>query len=218
MIFKDRAEAGRALAARLMQFSGRSDAVVLALPHGGVPVGFEVARALGLPLDIFIVRSLPVPGHPNLTMGYVTSGDVLLLYPDVVHGLRISDEEVQEVAGREQRQLEQIERLYRGERAPLGVHGRTLILVDEGLVPGSSIRAAALALRDRSPAWVSVAVPVAAPGACTELAREVDEVACVATPDPFISIAHCYREFPEVSDEQIRALLERSNNQVARAA
>src|SRR5581483_1634431 len=218
MIFKDRAEAGRALAARLMQFSGRSDAVVLAVPRGGVPVGFEVARALGLPLDIFIVRSLPVPGHPNLTMGYVTSGDVLLLYPDVVHGLRISDEEVQEVAGREQRQLEQIERLYRGERAPLGVHGRTLILVDEGLVPGSSIRAAALALRDRSPAWVTVAVPVAAPGTCTELAREVDEVACVATPDSFISIAHCYREFPEVSDEQIRALLERFNDKVARAA
>src|SRR5207237_1340609 len=182
MKFKDRTEAGRMLAERLAAYEDRSDVIVLALPRGGVPVAFEVAQALSAPLDVFLVRKLGVPGHEELAMGAIASEGVRVLNEDVVQMLRIPDEVIDAVAAKEQQELERRERLYRDHRPALEVRGRTVILIDDGLATGSTMRAAAAALRNRQPARLVVAVPVAASSTCDEFKAEVDEVICAVTP------------------------------------
>lgn len=211
-MFRDRTEAGRALAQRLMGFAGRGDVVVLALPRGGIVVGYEVAQALAAPLDVFIVRKLGTPGQPELAMGAIASGGVIVLNPDVVHGLNISDEVVRRVAAQEQEEIARREREYRGNRPPLPVRGHAVILVDDGLATGSTMRAAVTAVRDRDPGSIVVAIPVAASPTCDELRSEseVDHVVCLATPEHFQAVGQWYSEFPQVSDQEVRDLLQRA--------
>lgn len=214
-MFRDRAEAGRALAGKLMGFAGRGDVVVLALPRGGVVVGYEVAQALAAPLDVFMVRKLGTPGQPELAMGAIASGGVVVLNQDIVHALNISDEVIRGVAAHEQEEIERRERVYRGGRSPLPLRRHAVILVDDGLATGSSMRAAVTAIRDRDPASIVVAAPVAAASTCDELRLEsaVDHVICLATPSRFQAVGQWYREFPQVGDEEVRELLERSAEQ-----
>jgi putative phosphoribosyl transferase len=214
MLFQDRADAGRRLASSLQEFAQRPDVLVLALPRGGVPVGYEVARALHAPLDVFVVRKLGVPWEPELAMGAIASGGTLVVNPEVVRGLGISDEQINRVAALEEQELETRERLYRGDRPPLDVKGKTVILVDDGLATGSSIRAAAQALRARGPARVMIAVPVAASQTCAELRAEGNEVFCAATPEPFLAVSQWYREFTQTSDAEVRELLQRAAQQL----
>jgi putative phosphoribosyl transferase len=205
--FADRFEAGRALAQKLAGYAGRPDVVVLALPRGGVPVGYEVATALGAPLDVFIVRKLGLPGHEEYAMGAIASGGVRVLNPEVTVPMRISDEVIASVTAREQQELERRERLYRGDRPPVEIEGRTVILVDDGLATGSTMRAAAIAVRKLRPARIVVAVPVAALQTCEDFRAEVDETVCALTPEPFRSVGEWYRDFSQTEDDEVRALL-----------
>jgi predicted phosphoribosyltransferase len=198
------------LADRLRSYGGREDVIVLALPRGGVPVGFEVAEALGAPLDVFLVRKLGVPGHEELAMGAIASGGVLVLNEPVVRGLSIPREWIEMVARREQAELERREREYRGDRPPPDVKGKVVILVDDGLATGSTMRAAAEALKRLGPAKVVVAVPAAAPETCEEFRDVVDEVVCAVTPDPFYSVGTWYDDFGQTSDAEVRELLSRA--------
>jgi putative phosphoribosyl transferase len=209
-VFKDRFEAGRVLASRLSDLGNRPDVVVLALPRGGVPVGFEVATALNAPLDVFLVRKLGVPGHEELAMGAIASGDVRVLNRDVIEALEIPQQVIEAIAIRENRELERREREYRGARPPLDVRGRTVILVDDGLATGSSMRVAATALKEKQPAQMIVAVPVASPVTCAEFESEVDRVVCALTPEPFWAVGQWYRDFSPTSDEEVRSLLDRA--------
>jgi putative phosphoribosyl transferase len=209
-LFRDRTEAGRLLAQKLREYANRDDVVVLALPRGGVPVGFEVAKALNAPLDIFLVRKLGLPEQEELAMGAIATGGVRVLNDEVVRALDIPDEIVDAVAAKEERELERREREYRGGRAPVDVRGRTVILIDDGLATGSSMRAAALALRNKQPAQIVVAVPVGAPSTCAEFESEVDKVVCAVTPEPFWGVGQWYRDFSPTSDEEVRDLLGRA--------
>jgi putative phosphoribosyl transferase len=209
-LFRDRTEAGRLLAQKLREYANRDDVVVLALPRGGVPVGFEVAKALNAPLDIFLVRKLGLPEQEELAMGAIATGGVRVLNDEVVRALDIPDEIVDAVAAKEERELERREREYRGGRAPVDVRGRTVILIDDGLATGSSMRAAALALRNKQPAQIVVAVPVGAPSTCAEFESEVDKVVCAVTPEPFWGVGQWYRDFSQTSDEEVRDLLGRA--------
>jgi putative phosphoribosyl transferase len=195
-----------------MGFAGRGDVIVLALPRGGAVVGYEVARTLNAPFDVFMVRKLGTPGQPELAMGAIASGGVTVLNPDIVHSLNIPDEVIRGVAAREQQEIERRERLYRGSRPGLPVRHHAVILVDDGLATGSTMRAAVTAVRDRDPAAIVVAVPVAAASTCDELRSEaeVDHVVCLATPEHFQAVGQWYREFPQVSDDEVRELLDRS--------
>ncbi len=206
--FHDRAEAGRALAQALERYAGRDDLLVLALPRGGVPVAYEVARALSAPLDVYLVRKLGVPGHEELAMGAIASGGVRVLNPDVVDHLHIPDSIIEAVAEREQAELERRAGEYRGERPPPDVRGRTVILVDDGLATGSTMRAAAAAVREQQPAQIVVAVPVAAPATCQDLKREVDDVVCAMTPEPFYAVGVWYEDFSQTTDAEVRHLLD----------
>src|SRR5712691_10054204 len=185
--FRDRREAGRLLAAQLSAYANLPDVLVLALPRGGVPVAAEVARALGAPLDVFVVRKLGVPGHEEYALGAIATGGVRVLNEDVVRALQIPDHVIDAVAAREQEELARRERVYRGDCPPLDVRGRTVILVDDGLATGATMHAAIRALRQQQPARIVVAVPTAAPQTCDELKSEVDDVICATTPDPFHS-------------------------------
>jgi len=207
--FRDRVEAGELLAQSLCRYRGRDDVVVLALPRGGVPVAREVARALGLALDVFVVRKLGVPGHEELAMGAIASGGVRLLNDEVVTALGIPPTVIDAVAMSEQLELDRRERLYRGNRVPLGLTDKTVIVVDDGLATGSTMRAAVMAVRRQQPARVIVAVPVGAPSTCADLAREADDVVCVRTPDPFVAVGLWYRDFTPTSDREVRSLLGR---------
>ena len=211
MRYRDRHEAGRILAAQLQAYANRADVLVLALPRGGLPVGFEVAQALKAPLDIFLVRKLGVPGHEELAMGALASGGVRVLNEDVVRMLRISESVIDAVAKEEQRELERREQLYRDGRPALDVQGRTVILVDDGLATGSTMRAAVLALRRQHPAAIVVAVPVAAATTCAEFASEVDDVICASTPEPFHAVGLWYADFTQTTDQQVRDLLARAS-------
>ena len=213
-IFKDRRDAGRKLAQYLTQYANRPDVVVLALPRGGVPVAFEVARALNAPLDIFLVRKLGLPGHEELAMGAIASGGLRVLNEDIVGALNIPDAVVEAVARRERAELERRERAYRGDRPPLDVRGKTVILVDDGLATGSSMRAAVAGLRARQPAQIVVAVPTAAPETCDAFENEVDDVVCAVTPQPFFSVGTWYEDFSQTSDEEVRRLLEEASQTV----
>jgi putative phosphoribosyl transferase len=218
MVFRDRLEAGRVLAGRLQSYAGRRDVVVLALPRGGVPVAYEVARALGAPLDVFLVRKLGVPGHEELAMGAIATGGVRVLNQEVVRGLGIPDEVLDLVAEEEGRELERREHEYRDDRPPLDVRGRTVILIDDGLATGSTMRAAVAALRRQQPAWVVVAVPVGATETCSDFRGEADEVVCARTPDPFYAVGLWYGDFSQTSDEEVRQLLESPEREESAAA
>ena len=207
MLFANRREAGRILASLLVKHADRDDVLVLALPRGGVPVGFEVAQALRAPLEVFIVRKLGVPGHDELAMGAIATGDVRVLNDDVVMSLELEPEVIDTVAAREQKELARRERIYRGARPAPDVHGRTVILVDDGLATGSTMRAAVAALRGQRPARIVVAVPVAAPEACEEFKAEVDEVVCAATPRMFNGVGRWYEDFSQTTDEEVHELL-----------
>ena len=210
MRFRDRREAGRHLALTLRRFAGRPDVVVLALPRGGVPVAYEVATALGVALDVFVVRKLGLPGHEELAMGAIASGDVVVLNDEVTQLLHVPQTVIAEVREREARELARREALYRDGRAPIEVRGRTVLLVDDGLATGASMRAGIEALRRRAPDRIVVAVPIAAAQTCTELRHEVDEVVCAVTPEPFHAVGLWYGDFSPVSDDEVRMLLARA--------
>ena len=205
--FRDRGEAGEALAESLSRFRDRDDMVVLGLPRGGVPVAWQVARALHVPLDVFVVRKLGVPGHEELAMGAIASGGIQWVNDDVVGPLGIPLSVIDSVARHEQIELERREQSYRGNREPIGLATRTVIIVDDGLATGSTMRAAVKAVRLQHPATVIVAVPVGAPSTCAELARDADEVVCVRMPDPFVAVGLWYRDFAPTSDQEVRELL-----------
>ncbi|HET9589035.1 MAG TPA: phosphoribosyltransferase [Anaerolineales bacterium] len=213
-IFKDRRDAGQKLATELSAFAGRSDVVVLALPRGGVPVAFEVALALGAPLDIFIVRKLGLPGHEELAIGAIASGGVRVLNNDIVQTLRIPERVIDRVAQRELQELERRERAYRGDRPMPDVRDRTVILIDDGLATGASMRAAVAGLRALHPAQIVVAVPTAAPETCAALEREVDQIVCAMTPEPFYGVGRWYEDFSQTTDEEVRMFLEEANRQL----
>jgi predicted phosphoribosyltransferase len=206
--FRDRSEAGRALAAELQRYAGRDDVLVLALPRGGVPVAYEVARTLGAPLDVFLVRKLGVPGHEEYAMGAIAEGGAMVLSQDVIEQLRIPPAAVQAVVQKELAELERRAALYRRGLAAPNMRGRTVILVDDGLATGSTMRAAVQALRSLGPARIVVAVPVAAPETCEALRAEADEVICARTPEPFYAVGLWYEDFSQTSDDEVRELLE----------
>ena len=208
--FTDRAEAGELLAVRLSALSDLHDVIVLALPRGGVPIGYEVAKALGVALDVFVVRKLGVPGHEELAMGAIASGDVRLVNHDVVDALGIPANVIDRVAERELAELERRERLYRGSRPLVPLANKTVILVDDGLATGSTMRAAVTAVRHQEPAKIIVAVPVGAPSTCNGLSEDADEVVCLRTPEPFVAVGLWYRDFTATSDDEVRALLGRN--------
>jgi len=207
MLFTDRREAGRVLADRLGRYAGPRTAI-LALPRGGIPVGYEVARALGAPLDVFVVRKLGVPGHEELAMGALASGDVVMLDPELVRELRLTREEIDPVIERERRELDRRERLYRRGAPPPDVRDRTVILVDDGLATGSTMRAAIAALRKLGPARVVVAVPVAAPETCEAMDEIADDVVCAVTPEPFRAVGLWYEDFGQTTDQEVQDLLQ----------
>src|SRR6266496_462971 len=212
MIYRDRIQAGRYLAAQLGHYADRDDLLVLALPRGGVPVAFEVAKVLRAPLDIFLVRKLGVPGHEELAMGAIATGGVRVLNDDVVEYLLMPAGVIDSVAAEELRELERRERAYRGNRPEPTVRGKTVILVDDGLATGSTMRAAAAALRQQNPARIVVAVPVSAPQTCDEYRMGVDEIICAKTPEPFLGVGMWYRDFSQTTDEEVREILARSEN------
>lgn len=205
--YLDRREAGRVLARMLHDYAGRKEVIVLALPRGGVPVGFEVAKALGSPLEVFLVRKLGTPGHRELAMGAIASGGVRVLNEDVVQALRISPEQIDAAAREELQELERREAAYRGDRALPSLADRVAILVDDGLATGSTMRAAAQAVKQQKPKRLIVAVPVGAPETCRELNEVADEVVCARTPMPFSAVGQWYLNFEQTSDEEVRALL-----------
>jgi putative phosphoribosyl transferase len=207
LIFANRRDAGAALAAELKQYRGRSDVVVLALPRGGVPVGYEVARALDAPLDVFVVRKLGAPGHRELAMGAIASGGVRVLNRDVIGWYGISPTAIEATAREELAELERRERLYREQRDPVEVRGKTVLLVDDGLATGSTMKAAVQAIRQRAPGRIVVAVPVGAPHTCSELQALADEVVCARTPEDFAAVGQFYADFEQTSDAEVRELL-----------
>jgi putative phosphoribosyl transferase len=211
MIFRNREEAGRRLAARLAELGAPGgQALVLALPRGGVPVAAPVARELNGELDVLVVRKLGLPGHAELAMGAVAAGGVRVLNEDVVRSFRVAPEAIELVAERELEELDRRERLYRGDLPPLAVEGREVVLVDDGVATGATMRVAVSALRKRTVARVLVAVPVAAPDVCRALDQEADQAVCLETPEPFIAVGRWYRDFPQTDDEEVRRLLRES--------
>jgi predicted phosphoribosyltransferase len=207
MRFRDRVDAGRQLAEQLTKYAGRSDVIVLGLPRGGIPVAQEVATRLKAPLDVFLVRKLGVPGHPEIAMGAIAAGGIEVLSRDLILDLQIPHALVEQVAVRERLELERRDTLYRSGRRPAVVRDRTVILVDDGLATGSTMHAAILALRQQAPARIVVAVPVGARETCEQLRRLADEVVCVSTPEPFRAVGLWYEQFTQTSDEEVIRLL-----------
>ena len=207
---RDRSDAGRRLAARLQDYADRPDVVVLALPRGGVPVAFEVARALRVPLDVFVVRKLGLPAHPELAMGAIASGGVRVLDRAAVTRFGVTDEQLAAVAANEERELERRERRYRDGLPSPDLQGKTVILVDDGLATGSTMAAAASAIAAQRPARLVVAVPVAALETCRAFRDIVDEIICGATPDPFVAVGLWYEDFSQTSDDEVHELLARA--------
>ena len=212
-LYRDRSDAGRVLATQLTAYANRRDVLVLALPRGGVPVAYEVAKALHAPLDVFIVRKLGVPGHEELAMGAIATGGVCVLNEDVVQMLHIPDRVIEAVIAKEQQELERREHLYRDDRPPPDVRNCTIILIDDGLATGATMRAAIKALRQQHPARLVVAVPVAAPPTCEELGAQVDEIICTKTPEPFYGVGYWYEDFSQTTDEEVHALLAQSEQE-----
>ena len=209
-LFTDRAAAGRALAERLQAYAGRKDVVVLALPRGGVPVAWEVARALGAPLDLLIVRKLGVPRQPELAMGAIASAGATHIDPKIVASYGVSARQLDEIIAAESLELIRRHALYCGKRKAVPVDGRTVIVVDDGVATGASMNVALKALRSASPAWIVAAVPVAPPEAQELIGTAADEFVCVLSPPDFYSVGQYYRDFSQTGDEQVRALLARA--------
>jgi putative phosphoribosyl transferase len=216
--FRDRKQAGQLLSRKLHAYANRPDVLVLGLPRGGVPVAFEVARTLHAPLDVFLVRKLGVPGQEELAMGAIASGGFRVVNEEVLQALKISPRTIDSVAAKEARELARRDRLYRGDRPRPHVAGRTVILVDDGLATGSTMRAAVAAVRAQGPGRVVVAVPLAAVPTYHEFRNEVDEIVCLATPDPFLSVGYWYEDFSNMTDDEIRDLLERAAKEPSPAA
>ena len=215
--FMNRTDAGRRLAAALSVYAGRPDVIVLALPRGGVPVAYEVARELDVPLDVFIVRKLGVPGYEELAMGAIATGGALVLDEDLVRQLGIRDPDVRAVIAAEQHELQRRGKEYRGDRPPPDIAGRTVILVDDGLATGASMRVAVAALRQEHPARIVVAVPIAPSETCEALRREAEDVVCAVTPEPFYAVGLWYEDFTQTTDQEVHDLLERARHELAPA-
>lgn len=213
MIFANRTEAGRELARSLRKYAGRDDVIVLGAPRGGVPVAFEVASALGVPLDVFVLRKLGVPGREELAFGAIASGGVRILDSDTVRVLGLTASEINQVTQTEEWELERRERKYRGGRPPLHVGGLTVILVDDGMATGSSVLAAIRALRQMRPARIVIAIPVAPGSICNRLRPEVEELVCLEMPEPFYGVGQFYGDFSQVSDEEVTQLLDKASRQ-----
>jgi len=211
-LFKDRTAAGQRLAEHLTAYVNRPDVIVLGLPRGGVPVAFEVAKALNVPLDVFLVRKLGVPGQEELAMGAIATGGVRVLNRNVVRAHQLFDAVIHKATVREKRELERREKAYRGDRPTLELKNRTVILVDDGLATGATMRAAVLALKAFEPARIVIAVPVAASETCAEFEREVDEVICAETPERFFGVGLWYENFSQTTDEEVQDLLRRASD------
>jgi len=212
--FLNRREAGKELARKLSKYADRLDVIVLALPRGGVPVGYEVASALKAPLDIFLVRKLGLPGREELAIGAIATGGVQILNQDIVQGLGIDASTIDSILERELQELKRREESYRGSRQAPEIKDRTVIVIDDGLATGASMRAAVTGLRLKSPAWIVVAVPAAAPQAIEILKSKVDEIAYVISPDLFEGVGKWYEDFSQTTDEEVRLLLDHSNRQI----
>ncbi len=214
--FQDRLDAGRHLARLLVSYAGHHDCLVLALPRGGVPVGYEVARSLVVPLDVFVARKLGVPGHEELAMGALAAGGRRVLNEAVVQGLRLSEAEIAAVTAAEQRTVDDRVRTYRGDQPPPAVEDRTVILVDDGLATGATMRVALAALRDQGPSRLVAAVPVAAQQACRDMRSVADGVVCARTPEPFIAVGAWYEDFSQTTDAEVGELLRQARAWVDR--
>jgi putative phosphoribosyl transferase len=216
LAYRDRRHAGVELAERLTKLKGRDDLVVVALPRGGVPVAYEVARRLNAPLDVFLVRKLGLPGHPELAMGAIASGGVRVLNEDVVSWFGIPETAIDHVGREEQAELERRERAYRDGRPPIDLRDRVVLLIDDGLATGSTMRAAVEAVRAHAPKRIIVAVPVGSPDTCREFADVADEIVCARTPDRFAAVGQWYRDFSQTTDEEVRQLLNSAPQAVSR--
>ena len=205
--FRNRIEAGQRLAKPLLGYANRPDVLILALPRGGVPVAYQVAQALNVPLDLCLVRKLGVPGRTELAMGAIATGGIRILNPEVVSGFRIDPQQIEVVANQELQELERRDRAYRGQRPPPPIHNRTIILVDDGLATGSTMRAAIAAMRRQRPRSIVVAIPVAAPSICRELEAEVEQVVCLEMPEPLYAIGNWYADFSQTTDAEVCELL-----------
>lgn len=208
--FANRADAGRRLAEDLKAYAGRSDTIILALPRGGVPVGYEVAKALGAPLDVFVVRKLGLPWQEELAMGAIASGGIRLLNRSVIDAAGVSPEEIDQIAAEEQAELERRERRYRGERPFPDLAGKTVVLIDDGLATGATMKAAVAAVRQKRPNRVVVAVPVAALETCRDFQTVADEIVCAEAPEPFYAVGMWYDDFDQTTDEEVHELLEKA--------
>jgi putative phosphoribosyl transferase len=206
--FADRAEAGQFLATKLTDYAGQNDVLVLALPRGGVPVAYEVAKALNAPLDIFVVRSLGVPGHEEMAMGAIASGGVRVVNQDIVLGAGITSDLIERAAIQERRELERREQIYRDDRPAPQIEGRTVILIDDGSTTGATMRTAVLALRQHNTAKIIVAIPAASRETCAEFQNEVDGIVCGITPEPFLAAGMWYANFSQTTDDEVRILLQ----------
>ena len=205
--FQDRSEAGQFLATRVVRHAGDPSLLVLAMPRGGVPVAYEVAKVLKAPLDIFLVRKLGVPGYEELSMGAITSGGARVLNHEIIQRLGISEKVIEAITQEKLQDLERRERIYRGKREPLTIEGRTVILVDDGLATGASMRAAVHALKTKQPKKIIAAVPIGSADTCNQIRGEADEVVCGMTPDPFYAVGAWYSDFMQITDEEINQLL-----------
>ncbi|OEU44026.1 phosphoribosyl transferase [Methanosarcina sp. Ant1] len=209
-LFNDRADAGKKLAKKLSEYANRSDVIILALPRGGVPVAFEVAKELNVKMDVFIVRKLGVPGNEELAMGAIASDNTRVLNEDVIRSFQIPQSVIDEVAVNELRELERRERLYRGNRPKPDISGSTVILIDDGLATGATMRAAAAAVKTKNPAKIVIAVPTAASDTCSAFENEVDKTICVATPEPFYGVGAWYEDFSQTTDKEVCELLNKA--------
>lgn len=218
MAFRDRTEAGQILAEKLSHYRNRDDVVILGLPRGGVPVAFEVAKSLAAPLDVFLVRKLGLPGHEELAMGAIASGGIVVLNSDVVEGCQVPVEVLEEVAGQERRVLQRRERDYRDDRPPLELAGRIVIVIDDGLATGATMRAATEAIRQRRPKRLVVAVPVGAASTCDAFRAQVDEIVCAITPRDFRAVGMWYDNFLPTTDADVKTLLKLASHWVKQPA
>ena len=210
--FKDRVDAGRKLAKKLSKYANRSDVLILALPRGGVPVAFEVAKELNVKMDVFIVRKLGVPGNEELAMGAIASDNIIVLNEDVVRSFQISKQTIDAVAARELRELERREHIYLGKRPKLSISDSTVILIDDGLATGATMNAATAAVKTKNPTKIIIAVPTGALDTCRSFEGKVDEVICVAMPEPFYAVGAWYEDFSQTTDEEVCGLLEKAAN------
>lgn len=213
--FRNRTEAGQLLAKKLTPYANRTDVLVLGLPRGGVPIAYEIAKSLNVPLDICLVRKLGAPGNRELAMGAIATGGIMVLNDDVVESLSVSQETIAKVVALEEKELERRDRAYRGARPFPDVQGRAILLVDDGIATGATLRAAIATLRQQQPASIIVAIPVAPLSTYNELKAEVDEVVCLATPEHFYSISIWYDEFRQTTDEEVRELLEKQSSAIS---